>query len=160
VAGLVLLDQRQQQRLVFEQVHLVEDQHDGRAGLADQVRGALVLDAEGRRRIHQEEQQVALLQRIAHGVHEALVELRIGAVNPGSIDEYDLRAIERQHALYGGAGGLGLVGDDGHFLPHQGVQQRGFAGVGTPHQRDESRLEMFFHKATVCDLPIRTCSTR
>src|SRR6185369_14840330 len=57
-------------------------------------------------------------------------------------------------------GGLRLVRYNRHLLSHQGVQQRGLPGVGPPDQRHESRLEMFTHCATVCDLLIRTCSTR
>ena len=89
-------------------------------------------------------QQVALLQRVAHGIHQALVELRVGAVDTGRIDENDLRFGQSDHALDGRPGGLRLIGDDGHFLADQGIQQRGFSGVRPADDGDEPRLELCF----------------
>ena len=95
------------------------------------------------RGVGHEQQQVALFQRRAHGVHQALVERRIRLVNARRIDEHDLRFGRRDHALNGGAGGLRLVRHDRDLLPHQRVQQRRFAGVGPADDRDESRLKPY-----------------
>ena len=65
--------------------------------------------------------------------------------NPRRIDEYDLRFRHGHHALNRRPGGLRFVRPDGHFLPHQGIQQRGFPRIGAPHQRHETRLE-FIHE--------------
>ena len=144
VVRLVLLDQRQQLALIRQQVDLVQHQHDRRAGFARPVRARAGLPR--RRRASHRPGTAAgrALRAAAHGVHEALVERRIGLVNAGRVDEDDLRSGQRDHALDRRPGGLRLIGHDGHFLPHEGVQQRGFAGVGTPHQRYESGLEISF----------------
>ena len=42
------------------------------------------------------------------------------------------------------AGGLGLIGDDGHLLPHKGVGQGGLAHIGPSADGDNSRS--FNHK--------------
>ena len=104
----------------------------------------LVLFVELARRVGHEHQQVALLQRVAHRIHQALVQLRVGAVYARRIDENDLRFRQGDHALYGRPRGLRLIGDDGHLLAHQCIQQRGFSGVRPADDRDEPRLELCF----------------
>ena len=47
-------------------------------------------------------------------------------------------------AANAGAGGLGLIGDDGHLLPHKGVSQGGLAHIGPSTDGDNSRS--FNHK--------------
>ena len=142
---LVLRDQRQQAGLLFHQIDFVEHQHHGRPAFAHQVHRAPVLFAHRLRGVHHQQQQVAFLQGGANRVHHALVERGIGLVDPGCIDEHDLRFGPRDHALYGGAGGLRFVRHDGHLLPHQGVQQRRLSRVGPPHQRNETGPEPTIH---------------
>ena len=65
-------------------------------------------------------------------------------VNSRRIDEHDLRARQRQHALDRRARGLRPRRDDRQLGPQQRVQQRGFPGVGPAQNRDESRAMFHF----------------
>src|ERR1039457_7001702 len=111
-----------------------------------------VLLAELARDIDVEEQQVALAEGGAHGVHHALGQERIGFVDAGGVEEDDLGIGEGEHALDGGAGGLGFVGDDGDLGADELVQQRGLAGVGAAQDGDEAGL----HGATGWERRTRT----
>ena len=62
-------------------------------------------------------------------------------MNPRRVSENDLRAIGRDDALNGRTGGLGLIGDDGDFRPHERIQQRRFARIGPAENGDEPRAE-------------------
>ena len=92
---LVLLDQGQQVRLVLEQIDLVEDEHDGRLVAAGDIDGASIVLRELARGVGDEEQQVALFEGSADGVHQAFVELRVGLV--------DARACRRRRSALRGA---------------------------------------------------------
>ena len=68
-------------------------------------------------------------------------------MNARGVDENDLAA---QPAFLSGhvddpqdavAGGLRLGADDGQFLADQRIEQRGFAGVGTAQDADESGVK-------------------
>ncbi len=68
-------------------------------------------------------------------------------MNAWSVDQNDLAAQltlllgnvnDPQNAV---ARGLGLGADDGQLLADQGIQERGFAGVGTAQNADESGVK-------------------
>ena len=77
----------------------------------------------------------------AHRVHQALVERRIGLVNAGRIEEHDLRARARVSTPWMEVRVVcGLSATMASFLPHQRIQQRGFAGVGPPDSETNPEL--------------------
>ena len=62
-------------------------------------------------------------------------------MDPRRIDEHDLRFGQGDHALDGRPRGLRFIGDDGHLLADERIQQRGFSGVRPADDGDEPRLE-------------------
>jgi hypothetical protein len=80
-------------------------------------------------RVHQQQHQVAGLQRLVDFLQHAPVQVRSGLVNAGRIHKDDLRrrmlALARRnldHPLDAIAGGLRLGGDNGHLFAGEGVQ--------------------------------------
>ena len=71
---------------------LIQRQNHRGPGLTGQIDGSLVRRREGAAGVHHQRQGVAILQRAADSVHQALVERRIGFMNSGRIDKHDLRA--------------------------------------------------------------------
>ena len=103
--------------------------------------------------VDDEQDGVAGLQRVMDLLHHAAVEVGVGLVNAGGIDEDELgggvafrllglfEGGQLQDAEDAVAGGLGLVGDDGELLAEKRVEERGLAGVGTADDGDETRAE-------------------
>ena len=54
------------------------------------------------------------------------------------VQQHKLGILTVHHAVDPVAGGLGLVGDDGDLLPHQGVGEAGLAHIGPPADGDHS----------------------
>ena len=128
----ITINQRQKTPFLFQQVDLVQNQNRGSIRFFDQVDRAAVCFSEIQRRIHEKQQQVAIIQRSPNCFHHAFIDQRVGFVDAGCVDEYDLRLVRGEDALNGGAGGLRLVGDDRDFFPDERIEQRGFPGVRPP----------------------------
>ncbi len=100
--------------------------------------------------VHEEEDGIARLESVVDFLHHAAVELGVGLVNAGRVDQDDLRRgmaglalvffLERnlEHSVDAGARGLRFVGDDCELLPEQGIEQRGLARVGAADDGDET----------------------
>ena len=100
--------------------------------------------------VDDEEDGVAGFEGVVDFLHHAAVELRVGLVHAGGVDQDDLGGgvaglalgflFQRdfEHAVDAGARGLRFVRDDGELLAEQGVEQRGFAGVGAADDGDET----------------------
>ena len=83
----------------FTRSILLSTSNTGVAVLRATSTACAVLLAEAARRVGHKQQQVALLERRAHGVHQALVQRRVGLVNAGRIEKDDLRLRRGDHAL-------------------------------------------------------------
>src|SRR5207244_11386251 len=89
--------------------------------------------------VHDEADEVDILDRSARGrLHEAF-ESACGRVEPWRVDEDDLRARKILDARDPVARRLGARRDDRELLAHQAVQERRLARVRTTDQRDEPR---------------------
>ena len=149
----VLRDERQQP-LFVERVNLVQQQEAGLAALLDDVEHELVAGTELRRRIHDQQQQIAAFQRVVHFLHHAPVQRVDGLVNSGSVHQNDLSggalglALDVDDSLNAIARGLRLARDDGEFFADQRVQQRGLARVGAADDGDESGAKC--HQLRTC----------
>ena len=51
-------------------------------------------------------------------------------MNAGRIEKNDLRIFQIHDAFNGGSRGLRFLGNNGQLPAHQGIQERGFAGIG------------------------------
>ena len=100
--------------------------------------------------VDDEEDGVAGFEGVVDLLHHPAVELGVRLVDAGGVDEDDLGGGmagvglgllfegDFEHAVDAGAGGLGLMCDDGQLLAQKGVEQRGFAGIGAADDRDET----------------------
>ena len=128
----------QQVAPALDGVDLVDDEEERRAARGDQVEGAPVVVVPDHR-LHQEEDDVDVVQRGRGGPVQHLVELAPAVdVNAGGIDEDDLPLPLRLDAEDAVAGRLGLVGGDAELLPDQPVQERRLADVRATGDRHDS----------------------
>ena len=72
---------------------------------------------------------------------EALAQQGARAVQARRIHDDDLRILAVHQAANGVAGGLRLVSGNRNLLPHQGIGQRGLAGIRAPDKGYEARAE-------------------
>jgi hypothetical protein len=80
--------------------------------------------------VYHDQQHVGVGHGAAGHGHHVLAQLVPGLVHPRRINENDLMLRPGEHPQQPMAGGLRLLGDDGHLLPHQGVDEGGLAHVG------------------------------
>jgi hypothetical protein len=90
--------------------------------------------------VDHEHDHVHLAKRHRGRIHHALVHAVRRLVDARGVDEHDLAGGARADAENPVPRGLGLVGDDRDLLADEPVEERGFASVGPPHERDQSGL--------------------
>ena len=98
----------------------------------------LVLGREAGGRVHHPERDVGVGQALARRLHHALAEQVVRLVQPGRVDEEELRrrpALDPEDAV---PRRLRLRRDDRELPPEDAVQQRRLADVRPSHQRDEA----------------------
>ena len=103
--------------------------------------------------VDDEEDGVAGFEGVVDLLHHAAVELSVGLVDAGGVDEDELGCGvagidfvffaqgDFENAVDAGARGLRFVGDDGELLAEQRVEQCGFPGIGTADDGDETGAE-------------------
>ena len=103
--------------------------------------------------VDDEEDGVAGLEGVVVLLHHAAVELGVGLVDSGCVDEDDLGGGmaglswallfqgDLEDSVNAGAGGLGFVGDDGELLTEESVQEGRLARVGAADDGDEAGAE-------------------
>ena len=80
--------------------------------------------------LHQEQGAVHVGEAGGDDLDHVVPQGGLGPVEARGVQEDELGVLPVDHAVDAVPGGLGLVGDDGDFLPHQGVGQAGLAHVG------------------------------
>ncbi len=120
---------QRQQRVLGDQVDLIEHEHDRLLDARQQARHVVVPSSRFGRRIEHERDDVDFAQRFDCGVDHTHVEPVQRAMDPWRVDEHDLTVgvvLHRQNAI---ASGLRLVGDDRDLRPDDVVEERGLAGI-------------------------------
>ena len=135
---LIALHQRQQ-GFLGQQVDLVEHQRLFHLVAAHVLHDLVIVLAHGGG-VHHDDQRVNALQRVLGGLHHVFAQTGAGRVQAGGVQKDNLRVLLRIDAHDAVAGGLGPVGDDGHFFAHHGVHQSAFAHVGATHNGDKTRM--------------------
>ena len=117
--------------------------------------------------VYEEEDGVTRFQSIVDFLHHAAVELGVGLVNSGGVDEDDLGCgmtgfawaffLERnlEDSVDAGSCGLRFVGYDCKLLPEKSIQQGRLARVRAADDRDESGAEGHFLIMLCCALRAR-----
>ncbi len=88
---------------------------------------------------------VHCIDRSIHFAHHLPAQRGVRPVQPGRIDQNDLRIRAIHDSLNAIACGLRPRRDDRDFFSDQPVHQRGFPRVGTPYDRDEPGFEFLRH---------------
>ena len=130
IRAAVHLDDLQQLFLLLQGVRLVDSQHGRTAqGLdpGDQLPLRLPHMGDG---LHQQQDAVHPGYALFHHVHHVVPQTGPGTVEAGGVHKDELALPPVFDAADAVPGGLGLVGNNGHFLPHKGVGQGGLAHVG------------------------------
>ena len=137
---VVAFDQREEQML-GDAVHFIQQQVHGTVKTLNPFDGEAVAGAVVDGRVGDEAEDVNAFEGVLEFVHHHAAEDVSGLVDAGRVYQDDLGVVAIQDALNAIAGGLGLGRDDGDFLADERIDERGFAGVGTPDDRDETGLE-------------------
>ena len=93
--------------------------------------------------LRQPDHHVGLVQGREGRLHQGLVQGPFGVNDSGSVQEEQLRLRQVDDTQQPKARGLGLGRSDGQLVPHQPVQQRGFAHVGIADEGDVAAFERF-----------------
>ena len=93
--------------------------------------------------LRQPDHHVGLVQGGEGRLHQGLVQGPFGVNDSGSVQEEQLRLRQVDDTQQAKARGLGLGRSDGQLVPHQPVQQRGFAHVGIADEGDVAAFERF-----------------
>ena len=128
----------EQRLLLLHRVHLVYHSHGGQTQLPEVFHQLHICLGKLRPRLGDQHRQVHIRHRILHLLHHVPAQGILGLQKAGGINKHQLGLPFGEDAGDSGAGGLGLLGDDGYLLPHQAVQEAAFAGVGLAHQGDKS----------------------
>ena len=119
-----------QQHGLLHGVDLVDDQHRRQALLFDAGDELPLRDPHLGHRLHQQAHGVHVRHGVLHHLHHIVPQPGAGPVEARGVHEHELGVPPVHHAADAVPGGLGLGGDNGDLLPHQGVGQSGFAHVG------------------------------
>ena len=122
-------DDRQQLRR-FHGVDLVDAQDTVQLFLPDALDQGLFRSAHMGDRLHQEQGAVHVGEAGGDDLDHVVSQGGLGPVEARGVQKNKLGVLPVDHAVDAVPGGLGLVGDDGDFLAHQGVGQAGLAHVG------------------------------
>jgi hypothetical protein len=134
-ADLLRLKPVHQRRVRLAAVGLVEGHHDGDAA-PPQLREDAVLDLAPDARLRHQHAEVGAVEDLLRLLHAQRAQ-RARVVDARRVDEQHRTQRQEFHRLLDGVGRrAGGVGDNRHFLPGDGIQQRGFAYVAPPEDPD------------------------
>src|SRR5580658_6564067 len=159
----VLLNHRQQPRLVSEKVNFVQDKKRARTRLLQQVHCKTIAGIKLPRHIHQYQHQIAALQCLTNFDHHLSAKRAIRFVDARCIDENYLSAIAPvslgnvKNSLNAIAGGLRLRRNDRELLPHQRIEQRRLARVGPSENTNKTRTK--WHRIGASTIGLRSFSS-
>ena len=138
VVGGAIHGHHRQQLFLLDGVNLIDDQHGGGAQGLDAADELLFGGADAVHRLHQQHHAIHVRHGLAHHLHHVVAQTSAGLVQTGGVHKDELGVTPVEHRTDAVTGGLGLGGDNGDLLPHQGVGQGGLAHVGAAHDGDNS----------------------
>ena len=121
---------RQQVVLFGHGVNFVDAQNARQLLLLNTLQQNLLRLAHMSNRLHQQQRTLHICQAFPHHLHHIISQPGAGLVQAGGVQQHKLGVPPVHHAVNAVAGGLGLVGYDGNFLPHQSVGEAGLAHIG------------------------------
>ena len=138
VAFVQLFGQGQQNRRL-DPVDLVDRQNDAGMGhVGNAVQDTLHPVGDAAMRLDQQDDNIGIRRPAPGRRDHGPVQPPFRREEPRRVDKDDLGLTFQRDAADAGAGGLDLVGDDGHLGPHHPVGEGGFARIGLSDQGDES----------------------
>ena len=137
--GQVVLDLPQEHllTLLVHQVPLVVDQDQGTACVNDLLDDAHVLLADRLGGVQEDDGDLGLVDGALRAQDRVVVgapRLLDAPADPGGIDEDPLAPVKLNDLVDRVPGGAGGLVDDDAFPARDGVQQRGLADIGPPHE--------------------------
>ena len=146
VPGLAVSRDHRQQLRRFHRVNLVDAQNTGDFLLPDPVDQGLFRASHVGNGFHQQQRAVHITEAGGNHFHHIVPQGGLGPVKARGVQQNILGVLPVDHAVDPVAGGLGLVGDNGHFLSHQGVGKAGFAHVWPAADRDHGGVFDIVHQ--------------
>ena len=146
IHGTVGGNNLQQVVLFLHGVDLVDAQHAGQVLLLDALEQDLLRLPHMGDGLHQQQGGLHLLQALPHHLHHIVPQPGTGLVQARGVQQHILGVSPVHHAVNPVTGGLGLVGDDGDLLPHQGVGEAGLAHVGPSADGDHGGFRDVVHR--------------
>ena len=143
IMGLAVKGDDLQQPRFLHGVDLVDDKDGGHAALLDAPDQLLFLRSDGRHGLHQQQHAVHIRHALLHHADHEVPQPCPWLVEARGVHQHELGLAPVHDGGDAVAGGLGLVGHDGHLLPHQGVGQRGLSHIGPPAQGNHCRFRHF-----------------
>ncbi len=131
--------ERRERVRAVEPVDLVDGDDDGHAGTAQGAGDEAVARAHALLGVEDEQRGVGLRHLGLDAVLHALGQCVAGPLDPRQVDEHQLRVLQGGHPADGPSCGLGLVRHDRHLAPDHAVDERRFADVRAPRERDQAR---------------------
>ncbi len=129
VPGLVVRRDYRKQRRRLHGIDLVDGQNAGDLLIPDTANQILFRASHMGDWFHQQQGAVHIAEAGGNDLDHIVPQRGFRTVQPRRVHKDELGAVPVQHAVDTVPGGLGLVGDDGDFLPHQRVGQAGFSHV-------------------------------
>ena len=136
VPGLVVGGDDGQQLCLFNGVDLVDAEDGGDMLLLNALDQGQLRAAHMGNGLHQKQGAVHVGEAGGDHLHHIVPQGAFGLVEARGIQQDELGVSPVHHAVDAVAGGLGLVGNDGHLLPHQRVGEAGLAHVGAAADGD------------------------
>ena len=125
---------------MLQGVRLVDDQHRGALQSLDAVHQLPFRLPDVGNGLHQQHNRIHIGHRLPHHVDHIISQAGTGLVEARGIHKDKLTLPPGEYAADAVAGGLRLIGDDGHLLPHQGIDQGGFSHIGAAAEGNNSRF--------------------
>ena len=131
-------DDRQQIVLALHGADLIDAQYAGQLLLPDALEKDLLRLSHVGDGLHQQQGGLHTGQTLPYDLHHIVPQPGAGLVQARRIQQDELGVAPVHYTVDAVSGGLGLVGDDGDLLTHQGVGETGLAHVGPSAHGDHS----------------------
>jgi len=138
IVGLPIGPHDLQQLLFFHCVNFVDCQYRRHTKLLHMANQLSLRRAHRGDGLHQQHRRIHSRHTLANHSHHIFPKPGPGPVETGSVHKNKLAPAPVQNRADAVTGGLGLIGDNGDFLPYQGVGQGGLAHVGPAHHGDHT----------------------